>query len=217
MALSSSAAITALSNGSFETFTGSSTTYQYGDVTGGWTYSGTPGRASLLAPYDDGIATNPLTPYGSTWLLVDSRSDPETITQSLGTIVGGQGITISALIGSVTNESLADFEIGLYRSNTIGGGTADTLLHALTLADVTDPGLGGTYAATSAGYTFVSEDVGKDLFILIRSTDPDTGASVEQTLIDNVNVNVNVAAVPEPSSAALLGLGSLTFILRRRR
>ena len=35
--------------------------------------------------------------------------------------------------------------------------------------------------------------------------------------IDNVTLNGTVAAVPEPSSAALLGLGSLALILRRRR
>ena len=214
MVTCASAAVTAVSNGSFETFTGSSTSYPYGDVTGGWIYAGTPDTASVLAPLDESLATNPNTPFGSTWLLVDSRSDPETITQGLGTIVADETLTISALIGSVATAGLADFEIGLYRSNTIGGGTADTLIHSLTLADVTDPGNLGTFAATSTGYTVVSGDVGMDLFIRIRSTDPQSGgAGVEQTLIDNVNV----IAVPEPSSTALLGLGGLALILRRRK
>lgn len=34
---------------------------------------------------------------------------------------------------------------------------------------------------------------------------------------DNINFSVTTAAVPEPSSAALIGLGGLTLILRRRK
>lgn len=212
MALSASAALTAVSNGSFETFTGSSTTYPYGVVTDGWVYAGTPGTASVLAPLSETLGTAPLTPDGVTWLLVDSRSDPQTITQSLGTIIGGENLTIEALIGSVTNAALADFEIGLYRS-LLGSGTADQVLLTLTNSDFTAPALGGTVAASSASYLTAGLDNGEELFIRIRSTDPQAGLnSVEQTLIDSV-----VVSVPEPSSTALLGLGGLALILRRRK
>ena len=180
-------------------------------MTDGWVYAGTPGTASVLAPLSETLGTAPLTPDGVTWLLVDSRSDPQTITQSLGTIIGGENLTIEALIGSVTNAALADFEIGLYRS-LLGSGTADQVLLTLTNSDFTAPALGGTVAASSASYLTAGLDIGEELFIRIRSTDPDNGASVEQTLIDSV-----VVSVPEPSSTALLGLGGLALILRRRK
>lgn len=211
MALSASAALSLVTNGSFETFTGSSTSYTAGDgygVVSGWTYANSTPTVGLSS-INDSVTNITDTTAGSHWLLVDSRSDPQTISQSLGTIDALGTLSISALIGSAETVGLADFEIGLYRAGN------PTALLTLTIADFTDPGLGNTVAASTGTYDLIGADLTNELFVRIQSQDPDNGANVQQTLIDDVNVNF--VAVPEPSSAALLGLGGLALILRRRK
>ncbi len=80
-------------------------------------------------------------------------------------------------------------------------------------------GLGAviTTGVSSISYDFTLTDAGSagDYLVLGWSTtNPDGGS----TGSDSFNVdNIVVSAVPEPSSAALLGLGGLALILRRRK
>ena len=80
-------------------------------------------------------------------------------------------------------------------------------------------GVSGTYTTTvdlgTLGISGVDEvaDLSTFMFGVGKDEDGLVGTNSNITNIDNLSVT----AVPEPSAAALLGLGSLSLILRRRR
>ncbi|NWK55676.1 PEP-CTERM sorting domain-containing protein [Verrucomicrobiaceae bacterium N1E253] len=95
-----------------------------------------------------------------------------------------------ALWDATTNTELAFVDVGTAYSN------AETTLHAREHTLTYDPtGLDGNDLA------------------LRFSNATATGVNINTVLVDNITIT----AVPEPSSAALLGLGGLTLILRRRK
>lgn len=64
---------------------------------------------------------------------------------------------------------------------------------------------GGTWGNASLSYTAIAADAGKPIGIAFWSAD------------DAAYDDVSVTSIPEPSSAALLGLGGLALLLRRRK
>jgi hypothetical protein len=198
-------------NESFESFdagtgSGSPTAYQYPNVTD-WTYSGAPTTPGLLGAISETLGTIPLTPHGDNWLLVDSRIATQNVYQSLGTISDGDELSISALIGRPTNAAIADFELGLYRSVSGGG------VQMLTAIGLSDPGVAGLAAGATvtatANYTATAADAGETLFVRIGLLSGDA-SPVDQAVIDDVSV------IPEPASLALVALGGLVALRRRR-
>jgi len=75
-----------------------------------------------------------------------------------------------------------------------------------------------TPASNSGTNTFTeSRTLGAGTYSLTIKADRNTSTAGNNLGIDNLSLNGTVTAVPEPSSAALLGLGGLALILRRRK
>ena len=93
---------------------------------------------------------------------------------------------------------------------SVNGGSAFTT--ALTGFDIVDNTTDGNVGAPNpATLSFVSNGTDN---IHIRFTNTSGNASNNDFVVIN---GFEVEAVPEPSSAALLGLGGLALILRRRK
>jgi len=89
-------------------------------------------------------------------------------------------------------------------------GYTGTTSHALILVDATSNGL----TTLTLEYTATAADVGKTIGIQLLGDVGDDGNGTENyAFMDNVQLQ----SVPEPSSMALLGLGGLALILRRRK
>ncbi|MGB1258969.1 MAG: PEP-CTERM sorting domain-containing protein [Akkermansiaceae bacterium] len=135
-------------------------------------------------------------------------------------------------LGTYNGETSLEVMADLFERSTNGNYTIGVELHrrnGFTAAQETDVASTGTLlgdldlAATSFGgvgnqpfqtvsnnidLTALSLTTGDQLYLKFSNSE---GAT--QAVIDNINVS----AVPEPSSAALLGLGGLALILRRRK
>jgi hypothetical protein len=81
-----------------------------------------------------------------------------------------------------------------------GGTTGDLFSEAFTFSGTTYTDYHKEFTATNAGAT-------------LRFEENSTNSKGRDPFLDAVSVT----AVPEPSSVALLGLGGLTLILRRRK
>ena len=127
------------------------------------------------------------------------------------TIADGETYTLTVDVGQVDAFSGSQGTIRLFGST---GGLGIALVNTNGTAELSGiaPGKGAyllnqtvTYTALASGDPFAGQQIGM-MF---------TNSSGTQTLYDNVRLDI--VAVPEPSSAALLGLGGLTLIIRRRR
>jgi len=94
-----------------------------------------------------------------------------------------------------------------YTDNDQINGTATDLVTFTSRASTTNSAY-QTETFTSTGFSDSGAD-GKNLFLRIE-TESDGYARMD-------NIYIEVASVPEPSSSALLGLGGLALLLRRRR
>lgn len=120
-----------------------------------------------------------------------------------------------------------DFEF--FSGNFTGAdGTAITGLNSLGSIEVTALELGfddtdvnlAEYANyTSEAVSLAGANVGDTIWIKVDSSTAGlvSGPLQYNPWVDNMSVATSAAAVPEPSSAALLGLGGLALILRRRK
>lgn len=81
-----------------------------------------------------------------------------------------------------------------------------------------------TRGGTKLGTTVVADDItaltstGSDIWLGESAANAHLGGNIDEVRWSNtVRTEFNLAAVPEPSSAALIGLGGLALILRRRK
>lgn len=123
--------------------------------------------------------------------------------------LAGDGASIISLNNLTDGQ---DYVVQIFSSDTRGGRNRQLWL---------DNGESGEYSTTT-GIGTVAEGGGGGLFVLGSFTADNTGqASFTMLHTDqggNANINaISVIAVPEPSSAALLGLAGMGFLVRRRK
>jgi hypothetical protein len=211
LATSANAASIAIVNHSFED----------GDLTG-WTNTGVV-SLTVTQPVDANYA-------GSTVGDLPSPADGDfaaTLTlggnygyikQNTGVLVEeGLTYTLTVAVGARDDAGLPDITDPASVLVRIGDGDGSpfpaTITQTLLLGGA---GLvAGGFIDVTASFTAVAADVGKELSILIGASrvGGDTGGTFD---FDNVRLT-DSTVVPEPSSTALLGLGGLALILRRRK
>lgn len=132
-----------------------------------------------------------------------------TLSQVTGhTIVAGETYTLTVDVGQVHAFSGSEARIWLF-GNTGGVGT-----NFAENAGIVANNQGGYLVNQTVTFTAGAGEAGQSLGIAI-SGGTNTTQGVRQVLFDNVRLEFDV--VPEPSSAALLGLGGLALIFRRRK
>lgn len=152
--------------------------------------------------------------------LIANEGTADDITFTFGDI--GAGLSTSSAGGHLTTKILENVDTGIAN----GTGTVlaengapslgdDTWYRASVNWDITS-GLTGNYSMTVTNLTSGTEvsSVGVTDFTFDNANAKIGFGSVNDTLILD---NVNIASVPEPSSIALLGLGSISVLLRCRR
>lgn len=136
---------------------------------------------------------------------------------------GGAGptITVTGLSTWLAGEGATGYEVTFFRNSDVAGntfaemnlyngtGTGGTLLETLnpTLTDGSGSGSGSRLIQSTTG-SFDSD-------VITFHTDRDLGTGGQRAGISGFMITA--VAVPEPSSTALLGLGGLALILRRRK
>lgn len=135
-------------------------------------------------------------------------------TQS-GSQPGGSGLyqTLSETYVEGVEYTFTLWVGGSYESpggtQTIGFTTGATNLSGSLLASnsVAFPAAGNNWVQNSVSYTATALDAGQNIRIILGTTDANGTQSFDLAEVD---------AVPEPSSLALLGLGGLAMMRRRR-
>ncbi len=105
------------------------------------------------------------------------------------------------------------------------GGTDGTLLSTEDTWDANMADGSFAFGSEAAFVSFIQSKYDSDTaagatlnFLLMMEDDGDFESSIPRTdTINDFQLNISYAPVPEPSSAALLGLGGLALILRRRK
>jgi len=127
------------------------------------------------------------------------------LTMDLSTANGGSGTRVFAYIGD-QSLALADAtavgRLAFHDDGTTASAVAASNIVSANYQSVTDA---GNWTTVSYEYTATGADDGKDIGIAFWAS----GAPYMD--------NVQFESVPEPSSTALLGLGGLALILRRRK
>ena len=187
-----------ITNGSFEVDTQADNSITQNFTPANWTVTG---NIVLNNPRDPFLVWHPdTTTDGNNNILLNGDGTGATITQNL--------TNLSANFGILTFDWEAedhDLHVG------IGGAVSNTV----TSLEVFINGVSvQTYSANNIGLDWQSESLAIPLNIgsnTIQFSDASTG------LMSPFLDNISVVAVPEPSSTALLGLGGLALISRRKR
>ena len=216
-----SSAANVIVNGNFEdSVTADTTSPAWGDTAAyadgitGWTISGaafgmangdgfggdTAGGAHLAG----NASTNLVAASGSTFV-TSTNNGTAVLSQTIA--VGGAGtLSLSYNLGSISFGGAArTAQVQVF------DGVDNT---AASLYDVTTDiqGLAGNAVWNTISSTSDFSNTGSDVFVQVTLVD---GAGSSNLALDTISLDYT--AVPEPSSAALLGLGGLALILRRRK
>lgn len=190
-----------ITNADFETGTGTNIP--------GWTI----GPNTFLVVEGSAFPLDDTTPTDSQFLTLDSRGTPAEAYQSVATILPNTVYTLTFTVGRRVDNAAppTDFDAGLYAG--VGALPTDAL-DIISLSDVTlsigDP-LEVVQVVFNSGVD--PSFNGQNLFVRAVDTSPQgAGDPVLQTIFDDFALD----AVPEPGSLALLGLGGLCLLARRR-
>ncbi len=187
-ALSSAAFAQTIVNGDFSDTSGLT------DVTGGagTVFHGVPTGWTSSNPTLEIITPAHSSVFTSNFVDLYAGSAPVTLTQEVSGFTAGQQYTLSYDWGNWLADPY-DMTISI-------GGASDT--HTGT----------GVVTATNNSFTFTAGAATETLSVAFNHTNGGTRSGFNTT-----NFTVAPVPVPEPSSAALLGLGGLALILRRRK
>lgn len=206
LASSAHAALVTLQNHSFEdgplpNEPTASTTYN-SSVPDGWTGLGGPIGAQWEVTPPDGID-------GDIYIYLQGGSTVVSgIAQAFTFNFSAGDVFTLTMAGRTASGSANQFVFDIRSTDTIGdAGAGDSLI-------------GGPQTSSEMNSAFADYDVsgvategGTNAYLVIYREEGQSG----QMRWDNVRLDVSAASVPEPSSAALVGLSGLMLVMRRRR
>ncbi len=188
-ALSGSAFAQTVVNGDFSNLEGMTV-----GTGGGWYKGGVPagwssnaGNIEVITPGYGSVPSG----FSSNYIDVTGPPNtPLTLSQQVSGLIQGQQYTLSYDWGNRASDPY-DMTVSIGEVSTSHTGT-------------------GYVAATNNTLAFTASAPTETLSITFNHTNGDTGTGFNTT-------NFTITPVPEPSSAALLGLGGLALILHRRK
>ena len=171
---------------------------------------------------NDGLPT-PATTVSSGIFSVSTAATGTTILTSTYTISGldlagddgADDSFVFTVVATSTGGDINEFQ-GRYG---VGGAlnTGETLNFVITAGTITLGGGGTAPTVTNNGYqSFFASGTATDDFA-VGTTDFTVTGGATAARVDRFDANFSFIPVPEPSSAALIGLGGLALILRRRK
>ena len=165
---------------------------------------------TLRMAFDGNLQLNGIATAGSSSFINDSGfSDMYSHT-------GLNGSAYYAFLGSSTQLALTSSVYSPTIVVGVFGYSSDRLYYSLgDVVDTSDGGISSFTVSVTAAANYVD-------FTGVPQVDIDqrvalTAVAYTTNSGDQIKIGVNPAAVPEPSSTALLGLGGLALMLRRRR
>jgi len=145
-------------------------------------------------------------------LLDDIAFDDDTLTFTI-TPTGGDTLDLTSITFDLINRSGGAGILATVYSSVIDG-TIDNVVTD-QIGNYTTGGGAGSWEPVSFDLSSHTGITGTTEFRIEFFTGGNDGAHYND--IDNIIINANIILVPEPSSTALLGLGGIALILRRRR
>ena len=232
--LSAALYITPITNGDFEDDLGSTVGVvagNFNNTASGWFGENGTAKGDYIQWDGSGSGSVPDDANGEVWGAVaideNDSNNPGAYYQAIGTNEDNFKVLVSMTVGDRSNFFFQDIVLSLYSGNVTGANGSSlttlgaTLLDSATitnsvfaLGDARDESI-APQTATISGLelnTGTTGLAGESLWLEISSSVPGSNVWQYQAFIDDVAV-----AVPEPSSIALLGLGGLALLARRRK